>query len=113
MTERVTASPEALEVIERLRSEHGPVALFQSGGCRDGSAAICVTRGELLETDEDLKLGVIGASPVFVDRELYERLGEPEFVIDVAPGEAGGFSLEGHEGVHFVTRAPRSAEVAR
>ncbi len=110
MTERVTATPEALEMIQRLRRKHGPIAFFQSGGGCDGSAAICLTRGELLETDEDLKLGVVGASPFFVDRELYERWGEPEFVIDVAPGEAGGFSLEGGEGVHFITRAPRSAE---
>lgn len=93
-------------MIERLRAKHGPLAFFQSGGCCDGSAAMCLTRGELLETDNDEKLGEIAGSPFFVDREQYERWGEPEFVIDVAPGEAGGFSLEGPEGVHFVTRTP-------
>ena len=106
MTERVTATPEALEVIERLRAKHGQLAFFQSGGCCDGSAAMCLTRGELLETDSDLKLGEIGGAPFYVDREQWERWGEPGFVIDVAPGEAGGFSLEGPEGVHFVSRAP-------
>jgi uncharacterized protein (DUF779 family) len=107
---KVTATPEALEVIERLRAKHGPLAFFQSGGCCDGSAAMCLTRGELLETDNDLKLGEILGAPFYVDREQWTRWGRPEFVIDVAPGEAGGFSLEGPEGVHFVSRAPLDGE---
>ena len=107
--DKVTATPEALEMIERLRGEHGPIAFFQSGGCCDGSTAMCLTRGELLETDEDLKIGEIGGSPFFVDRELYERWGEPEFVVDVATGEAG-FSLGGAEGVHFVANTPDASE---
>lgn len=110
MTDKVTATPEALELISRLREEHGQLAFFQSGGCCDGSAAMCLTRGELLETDQDLKLGAIGGAPFYVDREQYERSGEPKFVIDVAPGEAGGFSLEGPAGVHFISRSPSSPE---
>jgi hypothetical protein len=108
MLSKVTATPEALEMIERLRREHGPLAFFQSGGCCDGSAPVCLTRGELLETEDDLKVGEIAGTPFFVDREQYARWGEPEFVIDVAAGEAGGFSLEGANGVHFVGRAPSS-----
>jgi uncharacterized protein (DUF779 family) len=113
MIGKVAATPEALEVIERLGEKHGPLAFFQSGGCCDGSAAMCLTRGELLETDSDLKLGEIGGYPFYVDREQYERWGEPEFVIDVAQGEAGGFSLEGPEGVHFVSRAPAASPPPR
>lgn len=97
-------------MIERLTRKHGPLAFFQSGGCCDGSAAMCLARGELLETDSDLKVGAIGGAPFFVDSEQYERWGEPEFVIDVARGEAGGFSLEGPEGVHFVSRSPETLE---
>jgi uncharacterized protein (DUF779 family) len=112
VADHVTATAEALEVIERLRAKHGPLAFFQSGGCCDGSAAMCLTRGELLETDDDLKLGQLGGAPFFVDREQWERWGRPDFVIDVAPGEAGGFSLEGAEDVHFVTRTPNRAQRA-
>jgi uncharacterized protein (DUF779 family) len=39
------------------------------------------------------------------DRQ-YERWGKPRFLIDVTPGAAEGFSLEGLQGVHFVTRTP-------
>ncbi len=105
MNEIVSATPAALEVIERLKEKHGPLAFYQSGGCCDGSAAICLTRGELLPSDDDLKLGAIAGAPFYVDDEMYQRWGRPAFVIDVGDGEAGGFSLEGSEGVHFVSRS--------
>ncbi len=108
---RVQATPEALELIERLKAKHGPLAFFQSAGCCDGSSPMCLTRGELLEGDEDLKLGAVGGAPFLIDREQYERWGEPEFVLDVSPGAATSFSLEGGEGVHFVVHGPpRDAE---
>jgi uncharacterized protein len=112
MSGNVTATPEALEVMERLRAKHGPLAFFQSGGCCNGSAAMCLTRGELLATDSDLKLGEIGGAPFYVDREQWERWGRPAFEIDVASGEGGGFSLEAAEGVHFISRTPRGARVS-
>jgi hypothetical protein len=107
--QRVKATPEALELIERLREKHGDLAFFQSGGCCDGTAPMCLTKGELLPAPDDMKLGEIGASPFYVDRDQYERWGRPAFVIDVAKGEAGGFSLEGLEDVHFITRTPTSS----
>ena len=106
-SETISATPEALEVIERLRRKHGPLAFFQSGGCCDGTAAMCLTRGELLPSPNDVKLGAIGGSPFYVDEEQYERWGRPRFVIDVAPGAAEGFSLEGLEEVHFISRSPK------
>jgi uncharacterized protein len=108
--QRVRATPEALDMIERLREKHGDIAFFQSGGCCDGSAAMCLTKGELLPGPNDTKLGEIGCSPFYIDDEQYERWGRPAFLIDVAPGAAGGFSLEGLEEVHFVTRTPDHSE---
>ncbi len=43
--DRVRATPEALEVIERLAAEPGQLVFLQSGGCCDGSPPICVRRG--------------------------------------------------------------------
>jgi hypothetical protein len=100
---RVTATPAALEAIARLEAAQGPLAFFQSGGCCDGSSPICLKDGELPPGPGDLLLGEIGGARFYIDAEQYERWNRPRFVIDVAPGPAEGFSLEGLDGVHFIT----------
>lgn len=104
-TARVTVTPAALEMIERLRDKHGELAFFQPDG-GDGNSPMCMTKGELLETDADLKLGAVAGAPFLIDKARYERWNEPEFVLDVAPGAATSLSLEGAEDVHFIVRSP-------
>ena len=101
---RVTATPAALELVARIVARHGPVMLFQSGGCCDGSSPICLPDGELMLGPGDLELGEIGGAAVYVDRDLYGRWNEPEIVIDAAPGPAMGMSLDSLEDAHFVSR---------
>jgi uncharacterized protein (DUF779 family) len=96
----------AVETIERLRDKHGPIVFHQSGGCCEGSCAMCLTESELPPGPNDIELGRIAGVPFLIDRDQYERWGRPEFLIDVAPGASDSFSLEGSEGVHFVTRIP-------
>jgi uncharacterized protein (DUF779 family) len=103
--QRLKATPEALELIEQLVVEHGPLAFLQSSQCSDESVVICLTRAELLPSDGDMRLGEIGGAPFYVDAEQYQRSGRPTLVVDVASGGAGRFSLEGLGEVHFVTRA--------
>jgi uncharacterized protein (DUF779 family) len=102
----VTATPAALEVIHRLEATHGPLMFFQSGGCCDGTSPICLKDGELPAGPHDVRLGTIGGAPFYIDSDQYERWLTPRFLIDVASGAAEGFSLEGLEGVHFVSRTP-------
>ena len=102
----VTATPAALEVIHRLEAAHGPLMFFQSGGCCDGTSPICLKEGELPAGPHDVRLGQIGGAPFYIDSDQYQRWGTPRFLIDVSSGAAMGFSLEGLEGVHFVSRAP-------
>jgi uncharacterized protein (DUF779 family) len=102
----VTATPAAVEAIERLRAKHGQIVFHQSGGCCDGSAAMCLTAAELPPGPNDMQLGMIADTPFVIDREQHERWGHPDFLIDVAPGAAESFSLEGADGVHFVSRTP-------
>ena len=111
--QRVRATPEALDLILRLRQRHGDVAFFQSGRCGEEAPATCLTKGELLPDPDEVKLGEVGGCPFYVDDEQYERSGRPALEIDVAPGSAGGCSLEGLEDVHFVTRTPETAAAAR
>ena len=102
----VGATPAALEVIDRLEAAHGPLTFFQSGGCCDGTSPICLKDGELPAGPDDVRLGDIGGAPFYIDSDQYKRWGTPRFLIDVASGAAEGFSLEGLEGVHFVSRTP-------
>lgn len=43
--------------------------------------------------------------PVYIDSEQDERRNRPRFVLDAAPGPESGFSLEGLDGIHFITRS--------
>jgi uncharacterized protein len=105
MAALVQATTAALEAIHRLEAARGPLMFFQSGGCCDGTHPLCLVDGELPIGPGDLCLGQIGGASFYIDAEQYERWGRPRFEIDVRPGAAEGFSLEGIDGVHFVTRA--------
>ena len=112
----VTATTAALEAIHRLEAAHGPLEFFQSGGCCEGSAPMCLKAGELVTGTGDLLLGTLANAPFYIDAEQYERWRRPTFVIDVAPGAGDGFSIEGLDDIHFVVRthvAGADAPVAR
>jgi uncharacterized protein len=106
MPERVTATPAALEMLERLQASHGPVVVHMSGGCCDGSSPMCLRAADLPPGPHDVRLGELAGAAVVIDSDLDRRWREPSFLIDVAGGDAGGFSLESLEGVHFTVAAP-------
>jgi hypothetical protein len=102
--EELSATEAALGELARLRERHGALMLFQSGGCCEGSSPLCLHEGELLVGANDLLLGAIAGTPFYVDADQYDRWRRPVFMLDVLPGAADTFSLEGVDGVHFVTR---------
>ena len=102
MSDRVMATPAALEAIARLRAAHGPLAFFQSGGCCDGSSPMCLRADELPPGSGDVEIGAIDGVPFYIDAEQDERWLHPRLEIDVAPGPGDSFSLEGSYGLHFV-----------
>ena len=105
MTERVVATEAALALIERLRAEHGPLMFHQSGGCCDGSAPMCYPLGEFITGDSDVQLGEIGGCPFYMSRAQFAYWEHTQLIIDVVPGGGDSFSLEGSEGVRFLTRS--------
>ncbi len=50
----------------------------------------------------DVLLGVVGSTPVYVDRDQDERWQSPALRIGLSDGPAMGFSLESAEGVHLL-----------
>lgn len=105
MVARVTATPAAIELMEKLKKKHGPLMFHQSGGCCDGSSPMCYPRGEFLTGDSDVLLGEIGDSPFYISEAQYEYWKHTQLIIDVVDGRGGMFSLEGPEGKRFLTRS--------
>ncbi|CFX57595.1 conserved protein of unknown function [Candidatus Filomicrobium marinum] len=105
MTERVSAMPEALELIASLKSRHGPLIFHQSGGCCDGSSPMCFPAGDFRVGGQDVLLGEIGGVPFYMSRSQFEYWQHTHLIIDVVPGRGSGFSLEAPEGVRFLTRS--------
>jgi len=99
----ITATPAARQAIAALRAARGPLMFVQSGGCCDGSAPMCFAAGEFIVGDGDVLLGEIEGCSFHMSASAYEALNRPSLVLDVAPGTAGGFSLDAGEGLHFVT----------
>ena len=102
---RVVATPAALALIDVVRAKHGPVMFHQSGGCCDGSAPMCYPQGEFIIGDYDKLLGAIGGAPFWMSGPQFEYWKHTQLIIDVVPGRGGMFSLEGPEGLRFLTRS--------
>jgi uncharacterized protein len=103
--ERITATPAALEELARLRERHGPLLLFLSGGCCEGSSPLCLEEGELLLGPGDVLLGELDGTPFYADADQDRRWNRPRFLLDLVPGESDTFSLENADRVHFVARS--------
>ncbi|MEN8221443.1 MAG: DUF779 domain-containing protein, partial [Pseudomonadota bacterium] len=103
--QRVIATDAALALIEKLKQKHGPVMFHQSGGCCDGSAPMCFPEGEFIVGEQDVHLGDIGGCPFYISESQYKYWKHTQLIIDVIPGRGGIFSLEGTEGLCFLTRS--------
>ncbi|MGD7052312.1 DUF779 domain-containing protein [Sutcliffiella horikoshii] len=103
--EKVLATEAALELIEKLVGKHGPVLFHQSGGCCDGSSPMCYPKEDFMIGDSDVLLGEIGTAPFYMNKKQYEYWKHTQLIIDVVPGRGGMFSLEGPEGMRFLTRS--------
>lgn len=103
--ERVTATPEALDLIAALTAENGALLFHQSGGCCDGSSPMCYPRDDFMTGDSDVQLGEIGGAPFYMSRSQFDYWKHTQIIIDVVPGKGGMFSLENGRGVRFLTRS--------
>ena len=105
MVERVVATPEALALIEEMKSQYGDVLFHQSGGCCDNSAANCYLPTDLTIGPYDVKLGDVGGVPFYIGKLQYDYWKHTQLILDVIEGTGGTFSLEGNTGKAFHTRS--------
>jgi uncharacterized protein len=102
---RVIATDAALAMIDELRSRHGPLMFFQSGGCCDGSAPMCYPAGEFNLSDTDVYMGKVGDAPFYMGLEQFDYWKHTQLIIDVVAGNGGMFSLDNGTGRRFLTRS--------
>jgi uncharacterized protein (DUF779 family) len=102
---QVLATEAAVALIERLKSRHGDLMFHQSGGCCDGSSPMCYPRGDFLIGDQDVLMGTLADTPFYISRPQFEYWKHTQLILDVVKGRGGMFSLEGPEGVRFLTRS--------
>ncbi len=109
---RVALTPQAADLLRRLRAEHGPLMFHQSGGCCDGSSPMCYPLGEFATGPSDVMLGSLEIGqgdeetvPVWMSVAQFEYWSHTHLTIDVVPGRGGGFSLEAPLGVRFLIRS--------
>jgi len=110
VTARVAVTPQAAEMVRRLREENGPLMFHQSGGCCDGSSPMCFPLGDFITGDSDQLLGEIDAGTpepvqVWMSKEQFAYWRHTHLTIDLVPGRGAGFSLEGPTGFRFLIRS--------
>jgi len=102
---QVLATDAALGLIAKLEAKHGELMFHQSGGCCDGSSPMCYPRGEFLIGDQDVLVGMLAGTPFYMHQSQFEYWKHTQLILDVVKGRGGMFSLEGPDGVRFLTRS--------
>jgi uncharacterized protein (DUF779 family) len=118
--QRVAVTPEAAQMLRRLRADHGPLMFHQSGGCCDGSSPMCFPVGEFVTGDVDVHLGdlqvgdpeagdpeAVGGElvPFWISKAQYVYWSHTHLTVDIVPGRGAGFSVEAPTGHRFLIRS--------
>ena len=102
---RITATDEAVELLQVIRAAHGDVLFHQSGGCCDGSQPMCFPVNEFHLGTQDVKLGDIDGAGFWMHAEQYEYWKHCQLTLDVVPGRGSSYSLEIPYGKRFIIRS--------
>lgn len=106
MVKRVEVTDAALDLIRQLKEKHGPIVFHQSGGCCEGSAAMCYVQGDFKVGGVDILLETLdGDVPFYMHEALYNYSKHTQIVLDAIDGFDSGFSLESIEGKSFLSRS--------
>ena len=104
--ERVSITPAAAEVVEKLKAEHGELVFNQSGGCCDGTAPMCYEKGDFYVPSRNVKLGELCGVEFFIDKDQFEYFRHSHITVDVKEEKGAfgnSFSLEIDMGYQFIT----------
>ena len=110
MTEKhimeVSATDAALSLINDLKQKYGNELIFhQSGGCCDGSAPMCYTKGEFYLGNADVEIGTVRNTSFYMSAEQFAYWEHTHITLDAIKGTGGQFSLERPTGLRFLIRS--------
>ena len=107
MSERVSATPSAVALIDKLTEQYGPIAFLQSGGCCEGSGPMCMPAGEFNGSAADVILGKLGTqqnATFYMGDSHFSFAENMHTILDAHPGSSGSFSIDCGTGFAFITR---------
>jgi hypothetical protein len=105
MTERISATPAAIELIQKLTAQYGPLIFLQSGGCCEGSGPLCMPANEFKPSPSDVILGEIAGAVFYMGDSHFTFSENTHTILDAVPGSGGSFSLECGSGQAFITKS--------
>ena len=105
MITRVTTTEAADKLIDELKKTHGELMFHQSGGCCDGSAPMCFSKGEFYLGNSDVEVGNAHGIPFYMSASQFEYWEHTHLTLDAIKGTGGQFSLERPTGLRFIIRS--------
>lgn len=105
MTARISATPSAIALIEKLSAQYGPLIFIQSGGCCEGSGPLCMPANEFRPSPSDVIIGEIAGAIFYMSDSQFSFSENTHTLLDAVPGSGGSFSLECGTGQAFITKS--------
>ena len=68
-TQRLSATPKALELIKELSEEFGDLMFYQAGGCCEGTQPQCFEKGGFYLRYGDVCIGTLQGFEFWVDKD--------------------------------------------
>lgn len=107
MAERISATPPAVALIDKLTAQYGDIVFLQSGGCCEGSGPLCMPANEFHASPSDVVLGTLGSekkATFYVGDSHFTFAENMHTILDAQPGSSGSFSLDCGSGFAFITQ---------
>ena len=102
---KITATEQAIQLVEVLKLKHGNILFEQSSGCCDGTVPLCLKADGHYISSQLVNVGYISEAPYYIEKRQLRYLEHMQIEIDVMEGPGASFSLESTEGVGFIIRS--------
>ena len=105
---RLSVTPTAVEVIEKLKELHGELVFNQSGGCCDGTAPMCYEKSDFYVPSRNVKMGEICGCEFFIDKDQFEYFKHSHITVEVREEKSAfgnSSSLATDRGYQFITKS--------